>query len=385
MRYISAWVGYNSFMKIVIDGRTIRQTGVGRYIYQTTKLLPELDSDNTYQLLVRTQDMAGLDLSKPAIELVPADFGWYSVAEQTKLLKTLNRLAPDLVHFPNFNHPIGYRGKFVMTIHDLTLLRFKNINRRKLHPAIYELRNVVMKQVLQRGLRQASAVLVPTEFVKKDIVKTLGVSAKKIVVVSESGQLKTVAGIINLKRYNIKKPFLLYVGNAYPHKNLERLILAFGKLITDFGLDIQLVIAGRKDAFHSRIEDEIIEAGLSERVIFTGFVTDQQLAGLYRGAELYVFPSLSEGFGLPGLEAMSYGLPVASSNATCLPEVYGEAVEYFDPTNIDDMAQVLAKLYGNKKRQAELVKKGFAQIKKYSWEATTKKTLAVYKKVLGQK
>lgn len=372
-------------MKIVIDGRTIRQTGVGRYIYQTTKLLPQLDTDNTYQLLVRTQDMAGLDLPKASIELVPADFGWYSAAEQTKLLTTLNRLKADLVHFPNFNHPIGYRGKFVMTIHDLTLLRFKNINRRKLHPAIYELRNVVMKQVLQRGLRRASAVLVPTEFVKKDIVKTLGVSARKIVVVSESGQLKTVAGIINLKRYNIKKPFLLYVGNAYPHKNLERLILAFGKLITEHGLDIQLVIAGRKDAFHSRIEDEIIEAGLSERVIFTGFVTDQQLAGLYRGAELYVFPSLSEGFGLPGLEAMSYGLPVASSNATCLPEVYGEAVEYFDPTNIDDMAQVLAKLYGNKKRQAELVKKGFAQINKYSWEATAQKTLAVYQKALRQK
>ena len=119
-------------------------------------------------------------------------------------------------------------------------------------------------------------------------------------------------------------------------------------------------------------------------MIFSGYVTDQELAGLYKNASLYVFPSLSEGFGLPPLEAMSHNLPVASSNATCLPEILGDAAIYFDPRNTDDMARAMLKVLTDQKLADELVRKGKAQVKKYSWKKTAKQTLDMYLRVLDK-
>ena len=183
----------------------------------------------------------------------------------------------------------------------------------------------------------------------------------------------------------INKPFLLAVGNAYPHKNLERLILAFGKLVTKYVLDYQLVIAGKKDDFHSALEEEVKKSGLDGRVIFTGFVNDSELAGLYKASSAYVFPSLSEGFGLPALEAMSYGTPVISSNSTCLPEILGDSAVYFDPKNIDNIAKVISQVMADKKLQEKMVKKGYMRVKKYNWKSTARVTLGVYEKILNQR
>ena len=158
--------------------------------------------------------------------------------------------------------------------------------------------------------------------------------------------------------------------------------MAFGKLVTQYLLDYQLVIVGKKDSFHKELEREVADAKLKKRIIFTDFVSDQELAGLYNKASLYVFPSLSEGFGLPALEAMSHGVPVASSNATCLPEVLGDAAVYFDPHNPAKMAKVIADVLSDAKLREGLIKKGILQVKKYSWQKTAKQTLTVYQKAL---
>ena len=153
-----------------------------------------------------------------------------------------------------------------------------------------------------------------------------------------------------------KKPYLLYVGNDYPHKNLERLKLAFDKLVKEHNLNYQLVL-------------------------ITKFVSEKELDSLYKNASLYVFPSLSEGFGLPPLEAMARGLPVVSSNATCLLEILGDAALYFNPLDIDDMAKKIRKALLDKNLRKKLIKKGFEQIKKYDWGKMAKETLGLYKKI----
>jgi glycosyltransferase involved in cell wall biosynthesis len=148
------------------------------------------------------------------------------------------------------------------------------------------------------------------------------------------------------------------------------------------GLDsYKLVLVGKKDYFYSQLEKRSKNKHISN-VIFTGFVSDGQLEWLYQNASLYVFPSLSEGFGLPGLEAMSYGTPVASSNATCLPEVYGDAAVYFDPTSVDDMARVISDTLNDKELLAKLRKAGPEHAKKFSWEKMARETLDVYEKAL---
>ena len=153
-----------------------------------------------------------------------------------------------------------------------------------------------------------------------------------------------------------KKPYILYVGNDYPHKNLERLKLAFDKLNKEYNLDYQLVL-------------------------ITKFVSEEELDKLYKNASLYVFPSLSEGFGLPPLEAMARGLPVVSSNATCLPEILGDAAIYFNPLDVGGMAEVIKKTLSSDRVRKALIQKGFKQIKKYSWQKMAEKTLDVYKRV----
>ena len=373
-------------MKIVIDGRWVKQTGIGRYVERTTEELLKLDKQNDYVFLIRDKERKKYSLdSYKNVKMVTANYRWFTFGEQLGLLKIINTLKPDLVHFPNFAYPVLYTRKFVLTVHDLTLFEYKTINSSRNTRLVYEIKHLAMRFAFWMGVHRAKFVIVPTEFVKRQIVKKYRLNPARVCVTHEASDGRLAAtGKIDLKKFSITKPFLLCVGNAYPHKNLERLVEAFAKVIDEHKLNIQLVIAGKKDVFHERVEAEVVKDKLEDRVVFTDYVTDAELAGLYEKAELYVFPSLSEGFGLPGLEAMAYGLPVVSSNATCLPEVYGDAAEYFDPLSVDDMASVIAKLYNDKKRQAELIKNGKEQIKKFSWEETARKTLAVYKKVLGQ-
>lgn len=371
-------------MKIVIDGRFIKQTGIGRYIEEMVEQVLLLDKKNEYVLIVREKDKDLISLKAKNLSLLPVDMDWYNFKEQIRLAKIIESQKPDLVHFTNFNFPLRYRGKFVMTIHDLTLLHFQNIRKRGVGTLKYKVRDQARRLAMRQGVKRAKMILVDSEYVKEDIAGTYHVRRNKIVVAPLAGEAAYQRARVDLEKYGINKPFLFYTGNAYPHKNLERLILAFGQLTTKYLLDYQLVIGGKKDDFHEGLEEEVKKSGLSERVIFTGFVSDAELAGLYKAATLYVLPSLSEGFGLPGLEAMSYGLPVVSSNATCLPEVLEDAAVYFNPRSVNDMAAVVAKVLADKDLQAKLVKKGYKQIKKYSWRKTAKITLEVYEKILRQ-
>jgi len=150
----------------------------------------------------------------------------------------------------------------------------------------------------------------------------------------------------------LAKPYILYIGNDYPHKNLKRLKLAFEKLIKD-NSDYQLVL-------------------------ITKFVSDEELDNLYRNARLFIFPSLCEGFGLPPLEAMARGVPVVSSDAACLPEILGSAAIYFDPLNIDDMADKIKKALTDEDLRKKLIQKGFEQTKKYNWQTMARETLKIY-------
>jgi len=370
-------------MKILIDGRGIKKTGIGRYIENTLKEILKIDSTNQYELLLRDEDLVKLDLKADNLEFVKTSANFFGIKEQTEILSILKERKPDLVHFTNFNFPVAYSGKFVITIHDLTLLHFRNLRNSIARKAYYMLKEQVMRNVvLKQGMKKAEVVIVPSDYVKEDVAKTFKVRRNKIAVTYEAADTEFSKGRINLEKKGINKPFILYVGNAYPHKNLERMIIAFGKLITDYVLDYQLVIAGKKDSFHEGLEEAVKEADLQDRVIFTGFVTDQELSGLYNNASLYVFPSLSEGFGLPPLEAMAHGLPVASSNATCMPEILGDAAVYFDPKDTADMAKSMLEVLTDKKLVEKLIKKGKVQVRKYSWKKTAKDTLEIYNKVL---
>ncbi|EKD53128.1 MAG: glycosyl transferase, group 1, partial [uncultured bacterium] len=233
------------------------------------------------------------------------------------------------------------------------------------------------------------AILTPSAYVKEDLIKRLKVPAAKITVTYEA----TSSGIKDvvltekekkevLSRYGLSQPFLVYTGSLYPHKNVDLLIDAVVKHNQNKELDLQLALICSRSVFWERTNQKIIDRGLQDTVKMLGFVDDVYISKIYSLALALVHPSKIEGFGLTGLEAMSVGLPVISSDSSCLPEVYGEAALYFDPESVDDLVGKMETLIKDPGLREELSKAGFAQVKKYSWKKMGRETVAVYQKLL---
>jgi len=190
-----------------------------------------------------------------------------------------------------------------------------------------------------------------------------------------------------LKKYKIKKPYFIYVGNVYPFKNVYLLLQAI-KYLNDLNHlknNIQLVIVCSRDVFWKRLERQVKKLGLGKEVVMPGQLSDKDLSILLKKASAFVTASLMEGFGLPGLEALSTGCPVLAARAGSLPEIYGEAAIYFDPQNVNDLVGKMKKvLQLNKNERNIIIKKGRKQSKKYSWEKTAEETLGTYKGIFAE-
>lgn len=368
-------------MKIAIDARMYgpKQGGLGRYIEQLILNLEKEDTDNQYYILLRQDNWGEYTPSNPNFKKVLADIPWYGWKEQLLLPRIIKQLKTDLVHFPHWNVPLFFNGKFVVTIHDLLLLHFPSRRASTLSPLIYWIKNKLFLLVLNHAAKAAKKIIAVSQFTAKDIHKTMRINTEKISVTplaplqsKENGETDTG------KKLYIDKPYWLYVGVAYPHKNLETLIDAWKIFYEQNEKKFQLVLAGKKNYFYDRLEKIIKEKNV-QNVILTGFVHDADLVNLYKNAALYVFPSRYEGFGLPPLEAMRYNIPVISSNSTCLPEILGNAALYFDPTNPKAIADAANSVLTDKNLSQKLVENGQEILKKYSWTDTAKKTIVIYK------
>jgi len=361
--------------KIVIDARELR-TSSGRYVERLIHYLQAIDRDNNYSVLLKPDDMYGWEPINPNFKKIACPHKEFTFDEQVGLRHQINRLGADLVHFPFPQQPIWYRGKVVTTIQDLTTLRFDNPAKNRL---IFRCKQRIYEHVIRRVVRKSSQVMVPSQFVKDDLAQFSGLSPDKITLTYEAAD--AITDIARPLPELENKQLVMYVGRPTPHKNLERLIEAFG-LLRDQHPGLVLVLAGKKDANYQRIESAVKKQAVRD-VVFTGFVSEGQLRWLYEHCAAYVFPSLSEGFGLPGLEAMLHGAPVVSSNATCLPGIYGEAAHYFDPLDVRAMSDAINEVLTDEVLRESLIEKGHLQAAKYSWERMAQQTLAIYSKVLS--
>jgi glycosyltransferase involved in cell wall biosynthesis len=312
----------------------------------------------------------------PKFNVVVTRVKEFTFAEQFGLLKVLRSLKPDLVFFPATQQPILYRGKVVTTVQDLTTARFRNPAKNWL---VFTIKQQIYRQVIKIIAHKSAQLITPTEFVKDDLAKFARTNSRKITVTYEA------ADKINDKAESLEelegKQFIMYVGRPQSHKNLDRLVEAFAVMRQSMP-DLRLVFVGKKDLLYKRMARRVESQGL-KNVIFTGFVSEGQLRWLYENTAAYVFPSLSEGFGLPPIEAMMHGAPVVSSNATCLPEVIQDAGHYFDPYDPEDMAAKIQEVISNPRLRKRLIQKGRKVSAGYSWKRMAEQTLAVYKEVLG--
>ena len=366
-------------MKIGIDCRMWNETGMGRYIRNIVDQLTKLDTQNDYVLFFKSDTISQVTL--PAnFKKVVADVYWHTFKEQFILPIIFLRENLDLLHIPTPNIPIFYPKRFVVTIHDLTVLRVNTGRATTLPYPLYLLKRIGFRINLLVAAWRSSKIFTVSNFVKKDISRSFLVPEDKIVITPNAVDQKfnpkpqkDVA--IVLKRYNITKPYLFYVGNAHPHKNLENLVQAFEKLSAQLP-DLQLVIGGKTTFFHERLQKEWANKPIAPKINFTGFIDDTDLPYLYSGAEAMVNPSLYEGFGLQILEAFACGTKVICSSTTSLPEVGADVAYYFDPRNVEHIARtILSALADNDPTRTQ---RGYDNAQKYSWEHSAQKILDVY-------
>lgn len=373
-------------MRIAIDARFYRKStgGIGRYTRALLSELAKLDKINQYYIYLTKEDELEYDLIAKNFHKKIIDISHYSIAEQTKFLAELNRQKYDLVHFSNFNHPLFYRGKFIVTIHDLTLMLYPPT--KKKHSIIKKIGlNLTMKNAVQR----AEKIIAVSKATRNDLINVLGAKPQKIEVIYEgidSAYKKIISNsqfsIPNeiLKKYNIRKPYLLFVSQWRPHKGILQLIKVFEILKKNYKLKHKLVIVGKANADFPEIPYAIRHTPYAKDIVTPGFIDEKDLPELYRQASLFVFPSHYEGFGLGPLEAMACGTPVVSSSTSCMPEILDDAAIYFDPYDPSDMADKINQVLINGKLRKNLIRHGQIQLKKYSWHKMAKKTLQLYQK-----
>ncbi len=362
-------------LKIVIDARE-SGTSSGRYIDKLIENLHKLELDYDITVLTKTPRIKFLKGLAPTFNILESNYKEFTFAEQVGFLKQLNSLKADLVHFPMPQQPILYRGKSVTTFHDLTTAHSRNPAKNWL---VFAIKQQVYKWLVKRVAKKSNKLIAISNFTKRDVSQFANVPTSKIKVTYEAADKIKVSPQPLAQLQN--KRFIMYVGRPQPHKNLKRLIEA-SETLQQTNPGLKLALVGKQDKLYEELEKWVQKKRL-KNILFPGFVDEATLRWLYENASAYVFPSLSEGFGLPGLEAMVYGTPVVSSNATCLPEVYGHAAYYFNPLDASDMAAKISRVLSDDKLRTNLIAAGTAQVKKYSWLRMAQQTHEAYNQALS--
>lgn len=364
-------------MRIGIDVRLWNETGVGRYIRNLVKELAKIDKTNQYILFFRQSEFETVPLPGKNFEKRLADIRWHTIEEQTKLPKILLSENLDLMHFPYFSYPIWYKKPFVITIHDLIIDHFPTGKASTLPQPLYHLKQLGYKYVLSQAVKHAKKIIAVSKATKQEIMEHYHSASEKVMVTYEG--IDEAVSKKDMEAVDVKRPYFLYVGNAYPHKNLERLIQGFAEFLHSAHEDAYLILVGKEDYFYTRLKEIVKEKNLQNHIFFYQHISDHQLAFLYHQALALVLPSLMEGFGLPAIEAMENNCLVLASDIPAFLEVCGSSAEYFDPMSTHDIARVLQKAFDHTIEDVKIKKEqGQKQVKRFSWQKMAKETLSVY-------
>lgn len=375
-------------MKIGIDARLIEETGVGRYIRNLIVQLGQIDTANHFIVFLRKKSFASFTLPNTRWEKRQVEIPWHTLKEQILMPKILVREHLDLLHVPYFNVPIFYPKPYIVTIHDLTILHVHTGKVTNLPWLLYMLKRFGYYLILLIGLSRAKHILAVSEVTKQEIMDHFAINEGDITVTHEGIEKQFTMNNVQLtaKKRIVQNDYFLYVGNAYPHKNLEILIGAFQQYLQGLTLqdterpyeNLKLVLVGKDDFFYNRLKNIVKKEGIKDHVLFFGETSDRELKNLYSNALACIFPSLMEGFGLPGLEAMACGTPVLCSDIAVFHEIYKDAGLYFNPKSTTELINLLNNVVDKKNNVASASERGTVMVKAYSWNTMAMQTLKTF-------
>lgn len=341
-----------------------RGTGNSRYVFELAKSLCELSDNVSIVISGEFKDDFPRNAYFPSMKINSATKR--TLYEQAILPFKFGEFS--LIHYPDYGAPLISSKPTVITLHDLAHFRY---------PVTFGLAQGAWKRCMTRlSVKRADTIICISEFTKKEAIELLKVPPEKLKVVHSGVRFEKIGNPYP----GMKEPYILYVGILQPRKNVLRLIRAFNE-IKKQGLSHKLLIVGKKGWLFDDIFNEVKVLNLAKEVIFTGFMPDSYVANLYKCADLFVYPSLYEGFGFPPLEAMACGTPVIVSNVSSLPEVCGSAAYYVNPYNEDDIAKGIYKILTDENYSHELVERGLERVKTFSWEKTANEMLKIYGEV----
>jgi glycosyltransferase involved in cell wall biosynthesis len=365
-------------VRIAIDARKLRDFGIGTYIRNILMELSRLDRTTEYVVLCRPDDLDTGDVLGTNFRMVPEAAPTYSVSEQFRIPLALARERVQLVHEPHYVLPPLVRCRSVVTIHDCIHLMFPQYLPGKLA-------YVYAKGSMWSAARKANRILTVSEASKRDILRFFDVAPQKVAVIYNAidERFLTPPNTAHMdlvrQRYQLDHPFVLYVGNIKPHKNIQRLIDAFGRVrARGCQADLKLVIIGDEISKYPALRQSVHKHKLDKHVRFLGFQPMETLAAFYRLARVFVFPSLYEGFGLPPLEAMACGTPVVTSNVSSLPEVAGGAALLVDPYDPESIAHGVCQALTDEPLRADLIARGLDRARSFSWAQSVKRIHEIY-------
>jgi glycosyltransferase involved in cell wall biosynthesis len=363
---------------VTIDARWL-VGGIGTYTRNLLQQFHQCANRFEIEAIVRKRDYVTVRNFCPSVTVI--DTPIYTLREQWLVARASRRT--DLLHVPHYNAPLLHRGPLIVSIMDVIHLSLPAQNRR-LGSQFYA------RPMLNAVARKADHVVTVSVFSKSEIVRTLGIPESKISVIPcgvsdeyrvpcQAGpQLSTMA-----KDLGIQTPFLLYVGNLKPHKNVPTLLRAFAKLRQGSKLRHSLVIVGDDPRWKPAIVRECQRLGIQDRTVFLSYVAQPLLPSVYASASLLVMPSTIEGFGLPLLESMACGTPVVASRAASLPEVGGDAALYFDPSSPEELGVRIEQVLYSDDLRDSMRTKGIERAKQFSWQQAARKHVELYSQMLG--
>lgn len=367
---------------ILIDARLYgpKHTGLGRYtknLLVALKKLPDFKK-HRFSLLVYPELLSEIknDLGS-SFAYYPTSLRHYSLKEQIFLPFLIKKISPDLTHFTHLDKPILFNQLSLVTVHDL-IRHFSKGKDTSTHSSLLYWPKYLGYLLMTKTILNNSYLIVPSNYWRDYIINHYRFNPQKIVTTYEAVDPNFLAPA----NYRAKTPqnYLLYNGNLYPHKNIIVILEALTKIPT-----LKLKIICARPIFKEKLDQNIQKLGLQKQVEFLGYLPDKDFTSLYQNALALVHPSFLEGFSLTGLEAMALNCPVIAAKASCLPEIYGDSVLYFNPKSSSSLCQKIKKLQKSLKLRKELISRGQNQIKKYSWTKTACETFAFYNQILDEK
>jgi len=370
-------------VRITIDIRKLHDFGIGTYVRNLLRELNKIDHDTDYILLCQHDNDDFLKQLGENFNTLVDRSGHYSLREQISIPIKVSHSSSDLFHVPHYVLPALIPCRSIATIHDCIHLLFPEyLKNRAAHLYAHTMN--------WAAIRKARRVLTVSESSKNDLLRLFNLPEERVDVIYNAiderfytsppeEELEFVR-----ERYQLNDRFLMYAGNAKPHKNLERLIQAFALLRKNGLDDLKLLITGGEISQYATLRRTVHQFNLHKHVRFLGFQSESTLASLYRLADVFVFPSLYEGFGLPPLEAMASGTPVVVSNLSSLPEVVGDAGVQINPYDIESIADGIQQVLENPSQRKELITRGIARAKMFSWNSSIKRVQQIYQEVIAE-